>query len=159
VNAPGVNDGVIADARSEQWWMLHVQPEKRYTLETIPSGDLDTVITIFDARGTTELATNDDGDSCCGSKLQYATGQEQALVIRVHSVQDTSGAYKLSVTGGTELLRLAPAQRFAPRNLCGRRTCIEEASSITRSSGCGSRTRARACTFSKPFLTRTLTPK
>ena len=91
----GRHRGNVA-ADGESWWRLDA-PAGRYEVELIPYGEVDSLITLFDADATTELASDDDGGQGLGSRLQFTTPANTTRVLRVVTLGD-GGDFDLVVS-------------------------------------------------------------
>ncbi|PCH62406.1 MAG: hypothetical protein COC19_02920 [SAR86 cluster bacterium] len=90
---------LTADNNFEDWWSFSVRSGYSYTIETIPIGSTDTVLTLFHADYLTELDYDDDGGSVqLGSKLRYRANANSELKIRVNEFLGAAGNYELVVT-------------------------------------------------------------
>ncbi|HAR98653.1 MAG TPA: hypothetical protein DCS11_07150 [Syntrophus sp. (in: bacteria)] len=90
---------------AEDWFMFHGAAGRSYTLETLdlcPSAD--TIMELYDTDGATLLASDDDGGTGNGSKLEWTAPGHGAYHLRVRNSGGASGpdlGYAISLTGNT----------------------------------------------------------
>jgi len=84
--------------------MIYPPPQKTYTIEASVVGNMDTVIDVYAADGTTLLGTNDDAAGLgMGSRVAVTIGQGSLLYVKVRHYSATGqGTYAIRATGGSQ---------------------------------------------------------
>jgi hypothetical protein len=100
------NEGTLVSNR-EEWWRVPVGVGS-FVFEAHPSDSLDPVLTVYDADGIEELASDDDGGLGLGSRLEFANGVARTLLVKVSRGADV-GTYRLDVTARAPPSELARA--------------------------------------------------
>jgi len=84
----------------EDWVSFSVQAGWLYAIETAPGtpvDDVDTVLSLYDSDGATEIAWDDDGNGNGYSLIEYTADADQTVYARVYGWSGT-GTYALTVT-------------------------------------------------------------
>jgi hypothetical protein len=100
-NVAAGTDGVAScggGGTQDVWWRYEVQVPGTLTIDTCGS-DFDTVLSVYDACGGTELACNDDDAGCGGgtSRVSMVSAADATYYIRVAGRDGATGAIVLNV--------------------------------------------------------------
>ncbi|MCA9257780.1 MAG: PPC domain-containing protein [Planctomycetales bacterium] len=96
IEAPGVYRGTISPAFDRDWFSFVASPGVEYRFTTTLTMLYDSVLTLFDVDGVTELAFNDDYGPGFASQIVWTASTAGVYYVEVRGYSDDLGDYLLT---------------------------------------------------------------
>lgn len=92
-----------------QWFSFRPEPDITYQLEVKPSGEFDSVLSMFDSNDntTTPLETDDDSGTDRGSIIRFQQSERELVYFQVSEYTNRPGRYEIAISEKPSLSGLA----------------------------------------------------